>query len=237
MHVAVCDDMPEIRDQLQAYFDRFRQESQLSLTVDLFSSGLELLASDFLSYDLLVLDVQMGEPNGMETARRIRTAGGNMTIIFFTNYIQYALEGYEVQAFRFLLKPLTYPQFSSVVGKALLQMRDQAQDCLRVHQKDSVIRLPISEILYAETERGHVLLHTEKKETILDPLPMKEVEKALAPYQFFRCHTAFLVNIRKIRRVTQQDVVLEDDTVLPVSKHRRKEMKETLALYWGDQFL
>ena len=93
MHVAVCDDMPEIRDQLQAYFDRFRQESQLSLTVDLFSSGLELLASDFLSYDLLVLDVQMGEPNGMETARRIRTAGGNMTIIFFTNYIQYALEG------------------------------------------------------------------------------------------------------------------------------------------------
>ena len=237
MRAAICDDMPDIRDQLQAYFVQFSKENQLSVNVDLYASGSQLLAADFLKYDLMILDVQMGEPNGIETARQIRSSGGNMTIIFFTNYIQYALEGYEVQAFRFLLKPLTYAQFADVAGKALLQMRDQKQDYLNVRQKDSVVHVPIADIVYAETERGHVILHTKKQEKITNFLPMKDVEQTLVSHQFFRCHTAFLVNLSMIRRITQQDVILQDDTVIPVSKHRRKEMKEALALYWGDQFL
>ena len=237
LQVAICDDMPDIRDQLQTYFMQFSKKNQLAVDVDLYASGGQLLSADFLKYDLMILDVQMGEPNGIETARRIRSAGGNMTIIFFTNYIQYALEGYEVQAFRFLLKPLTYAQFADVAGKALLQTRSQKQDFLNVRHKDGVFHIPIADIVYAETERGHVILHTKKQERIPDPLPMKDVEQSLASHPFFRCHTAFLVNLGMIRRITQQDVILQDDTVLPLSKHRRKEMKEALALYWGDQFI
>lgn len=66
---------------------------------------------------------------------------------------------------------------------------------------------------------------------------MKDLESELVPRQFFRCHTAYLVNLREIKKVTQQDVILLDDTVIPLSKHRRKDMKEALAQFWGEQFL
>lgn len=236
-HIAICDDTTEIRLLLQQYFKKFEAEADFPLALDAYASGEALLKADPTSYDLLILDVQMEGMNGIETARRIRQAGGQMTIIFFTNYVQYALEGYEVQAYRFLLKPLTYEQFSDVVGTALRQMRERKQDCLNIRQKDSVTRIVIAEIAYVETERGHIVLHTKGKETISSSMTMKEIEETLSIHRFFRCHTAYLVNMREIKKVTQQSVVLKEDTVIPLSKHRRKEMKEALALYWGEQFL
>ncbi len=237
LRIAVCDDMAEVRRQLSRYFERFEKESGIALEVDAYESGLQLLSTDYLIYDLLILDVQMGEPNGIETARRIRQAGGGMTIVFFTNYIQYALEGYEVQAFRFLLKPLSYEQFSSVVGRALTQMHSEQAEYIHVHQRDTAVGIPLDQIVYAETERGHIILHTKRKERVQSRLTMRELEKDLVPKHFFRCHTAYLVNLREIKKVTQQDVVLLDGTLLPLSKHRKKEMKEALAQFWGDQFL
>lgn len=235
--IAVCDDTPEIRELLRGYFRDLSTETKLDLAVDAYADGAELLASDFLSYDLMILDVQMGEPDGIETARKIRAAGGDMAIIFFTNYVQYALDGYEVQAYRFLLKPLEYAQFATVVGGALRQIQAGRQSRLRVRGRNGETLLPAEDVLYAETERGHVVLHTDKEGRVPSLMSMKELEAMLTSASFFRCHTAYLVNMREVRRVTQQDVVLRDGTVLPLSKHRRKEMKEALALYWGEQFL
>lgn len=237
LRIAVCDDASDIRWQLARYFERFEKESGIGLQVDSYESGAALLTADYTVYDLLILDVQMGAPNGIETARRIRWAGGDMTIVFFTSYLQYALEGYEVQAFRFLLKPLSYEQFSIVVGQALTQMHSQRTEYIRIHQKDSTIGVPLEQIMYAETERGHIALHTKKHECIQGSLTMKELENELISKRFFRCHTAYLVNLREIKKVTQQDVILLDDTAIPLSKHRRKDMKEALAQFWGDQFL
>ncbi len=235
--IAVCDDTPETRELLQSYFRTLSAETNLDLNVDAYASGGELLRAEYLSYDLLILDVQMGDPDGIETARRIRRSGGEMTIIFFTNYVQYALEGYEVQAFRFLLKPLSYPKFSEVVGGALKRMHSERLGRLRVRGRDGETLLSAEEARYAETERGHVVLHTGGDGRVPSAMTMKELENALADASFFRCHTAYLVNMKEIARTTQQDVILRDGTVLPLSRHRRKEMKEALALYWGEQFL
>ncbi|MBQ9262778.1 MAG: response regulator transcription factor [Clostridia bacterium] len=235
--IAVCDDTTEIRQLLRQYFQRLQAETSFQLTLDEYASGEALLQADPSTYDLLILDVQMEGLNGIDTARRIRQSGGQMTIIFFTNYVQYAMEGYEVQAYRFLLKPLSYEQFSNVVGTAMRQMQEQKQESLHIRQKDSVTRIAVADIAFVETERGHVVIHTKEKEAIPSSMTMKEMEEALSGHRFFRCHTAYLVNMREIKKFTQQDVVLQDDTVIPLSKHRRKEMKEALALYWGEQFL
>lgn len=237
IRIGICDDDAGILEMLERYLDRFSRENGLETECCAFGDGRMLLESDPLRFDLLILDVEMGQTNGIETARKIRSLGGKMTIIFFTNYVQYALEGYEVQAFRFLLKPLDYEQFSQVAGKALLEMQRQAGAFLSVRLRDRVVRIATGDIVYLETERGHVRLHTRDGQDLVSYSAMKEAEDALTGQSFFRCHTAFLVNMKDIRSVGTGELSLMDGTVLPVSKHRRRELKEALALYWGDQFL
>ncbi len=237
LNIAVCDDMPEIRSTLRQYLAEYSEQARIPLHVVEYQNGTQLLSSSFLAFDLLILDIQMGTPNGIETAKKIRAAGGKMTIIFFTSYVQYAIEGYEVAAFRFLLKPLTYAQFTEVVGKALTQMQEAQTDCLHIHLKDSILRLPVQDIRYAETERGHVVLHTRSGQAVVCPMTMKELEDALENKHFFRCHTAYLINLQEIERLLPQEVVLQGNCVLPVSKHRKKDMKSALARLWGDEFL
>ncbi|MCR4707731.1 MAG: LytTR family DNA-binding domain-containing protein [Clostridiales bacterium] len=237
LRIAVCDDDPAIRRQLGLALDVFSSSSGITVERDEYPDGSSLLSASAEDYDLLILDVQMGEPNGIETARRLRKAGCRSVIVFYTNYVQYALEGYEVQAYRFLLKPLTEAQFAEVVGKALLELQAGREDVLPVRVRDGVLRVRIAEIRYAETERGHVAFCMKGGERVLSSAPMKEVEAALSGRSFFRCHSAYLVNLRVVHAVEGQDVVLEDGARLPLSKHRRRALKEALTLLWGDQFL
>ena len=99
--------------------------------------------------------------DGLETAKRIRAADRDMTIIFFTNYIQYALEGYEVQAYRFLLKPLSYDQFSAVVGKARIELlaRRKAMLVVRIKTKTSRTRQQLSKNGMFDTTKEERDLH------------------------------------------------------------------------------
>lgn len=236
LQVAVCDDDPTIRRMLCGYLERFSAANRIELSVISFESGEALVKKDLTALDLLILDIQMGGMNGLETARVIRSQNQELTIIFFTNYIQYALEGYEVQAYRFLLKPLDYEHFSGVVGQALTELHARRKAMLVVRTKTKTSHIPIDSILYVETYRGHVMLHT-RMDVVESFSSMKETEETLKEHQFFRCHTAFLVSLREIRSVTQQDVLLQNGQIIPLSKHRRKALREAITVFWGDRFL
>lgn len=236
LKVAVCDDDPSIRGMLCKYLDRFSGTSGIETSVTLFENGEALLQRELSDLDLLVLDIQMTGISGLDTARTIRATNQKLTIIFFTNYIQYALEGYEVQAYRFLLKPLDYEQFCAVVGKALTELQTRKRATLVIPTKAKTSHISIGSILYAETYKGHVLLYTEN-DAIESFASMKETEEALKDHPFVRCHTAFLVSLREIRSITQQDVLLRSGQAIPLSKHRRKAVKEALTVFWGEQFL
>lgn len=234
--VAICDDELDIRRLLQAYLKRYAEEKHMDIRTILFSDGIEVEKADLSSVDLLILDIQMPKRNGLDAARTIRRRNQSLPIIFFTNYVQYALEGYEVQAFRFLLKPLDYSQFSNVVGKALAQINQMHDSYLVLHANDEMIRLPIGEITYVETDRGRILIHHRGQITSCRST-MQSIESTLIPHHFFRCHKAYIVSLREIQTVRLTDIILSDHTVIPISKHRKKELKENLAIYWGEQFL
>lgn len=236
LQVAMCDDNQMVHEKLTQYFHEFSISSGIEIKLYEYMSGEELLNSNYHIFDLVILDIQMDGMNGLEVARKIRETESDMTIIFFTNYIQYALEGYEVQAYRFLLKPLSYEQFSSVVGVALIEYANRKQNKLIVNNRDKNTYVLIDDILYVETDRRHIVIHTINGENE-STMSMKEIENKLKNYLFFRCHTSYLVSLRKIKSIGLQDIELQDGTKIPLSKHRRKDLKEEIAIFWGEKFL
>ena len=233
---AIVDDDPNIRETLQAALIKDTQKRRIPVQLSVCASGSEFLTLPKEKWDLVLMDVEMPGQNGIETARQLRRVNERATIIFITNYIQYALEGYEVQAFRYLLKPIDAAQFEQVVGTALDEIHHRQTAYLQLKGRSEIIRLAIDELIYAETEPGHLLLHTPAK--VLECYStMEKLEQELKQEAFFRCHSSFLVALEAVRQIEKQDVVLKDGTRVPVSKNRKKGMKQALTNFWGGKFL
>ncbi len=232
MRIAICDDDPAIRTQLIGYFSNLL----LGEKIEEFSAAEDLIASPEKP-DILLLDVQMSGISGIEAARMLREAGHDTLIIFITNYIQYAIDGYEVHAYHFLSKPIEEKRFYQVVKGALDLYQKQRNHSITLSGYDKQMRLPVNEICFFETERGHVIVHTTDGRELRCSNTMSRIEQQLQGQDFFRCHTSFLVNLSQIETLTPTDLVLKNGTIIPVSRHRKKELKEMLSFYWSGNYV
>ncbi len=234
VRVAVCDDEAAVRKLLTEYTERFAKAEGVTVGLSLYKSGEELLQVDYSLFDLLYLDIQMPGIDGMETARTIRRKSSGLRLVFITNYEQYAIEGYEVQAFRFLKKPIDYGRFCDVTRKTIASIKKD-NGFVAIKSKSGMRHLNLTDITYCETSKRHVLIHTTGG-NVDSTLSMKSLEEALGD-RFFRCHTAYLVNLRHIKEVLPGTVVLSDGSSIPVSKHRRTSFLEKVMKHWGESLL
>jgi len=233
----ICDDEPQICRKLREYLIRYGRESSAEFTIAECHSGAEL--TEHLEQEpceLLLLDIEMPGGNGMEAAREIRKRDGDLVIVFITNLVQYALEGYEVQAWRFLEKPVEYSAFARVIEGAVRQIKERETCCLSVKNGEGLMRVRAGEILYLETCRGHVLIHCRQGD-IECFQTMAATERLLLGQHFFRCHTAYLVNLARVERLGAKELTLTGGVVIPVSKHRRHALAGALTDYWGGVLL
>ncbi len=106
--IAICEDEKDQQELLKAYIEQIFKGLSVKYSLDVFNSGEELLENYPKDIDIVLLDIQLGEINGMDTARKIRLLDNKVEIIFITSLIEYALEGYEVRAYRYLIKPVKY---------------------------------------------------------------------------------------------------------------------------------
>lgn len=237
LKIVLCDDEEQVTKQLQGYFERIQARHGFPLSLEICRNGEELSACDFHSVDVLLLDIQLEKENGMDLARKIRKSFPGLTILFVTNYAQYAIAGYQVQAFDFIKKPVTYEHLERVMTPCLQRLLQEQKKSLFVKNDRGLFQIPERQIEYVETWRGHVLLHRTDGESIESYSAMNAVEKQLSREDFFRCHTSYLINLEFVKEVLAKDIVMKSQTVLAVSKHRRKELLVRIANYWGNRFL
>lgn len=235
--IAVCDDEEKIRIQLNQYINEYINKNNLILHQATYENGERLLDNDLSNIDILFLDIQLGGMNGLDIARQIRKSNKEILIVFITNYAQYAIEGYEVKAFHFLKKPIIHERFQEVMNDAVSKISQMKSDFIVVRSVSEVHRILIRDIMYCETYKGHVLVHLKNNEVIEIYSSMGMMEKLLSEKNFYRCHTAFLINFYYVKRLLQKDIIMEDNTMIPISKHRKKSMFNAITNYWGDEFL
>lgn len=233
--ITVCDDELEVLQEYESYFHRYEEEFHISFQVEYCQNPDHLFRDEILEQDLILLDIQMGEKNGIDIARKIRSYNEHVMIIFSTNYLEYALQGYEVCAFRYLKKPLTYDGFSKVLTDAFASIRKSKAAAIMLKCGYDRQRFQIQEIMYCETDAGHLRIQMENGESFLANIGISALEERFKDYPFFRCHKAFLINLYYVQSLVKNDVRMRDGNMIPVSRHRMKGFMEALMSYWGDR--
>ena len=217
LRCAIIDDEPLALDLMESYV---KKTPFLSLC-GRYSSAVEAMDSLRQSpVDLLFLDIQMPELDGLEFSRM---TGKDCRIIFTTAFSRYALEGYKVDALDYLLKPISYPEFLKAADKALewfsLKNRSEEKSRIFVKSEYKLIGIETARILYVEALKDYVKICTDDgADPVLTLMSMKSIEELLPSGQFMRVHRSFIVNKDKIRVIDRGRIVF-GNTYVPVGEN------------------
>ncbi|MBQ3003797.1 MAG: response regulator transcription factor, partial [Clostridia bacterium] len=178
--------------------------------------------------DILFLDIEMGQMNGIELAREIRADNETVQIVFITGYPDYIGEGYDVDALHYLLKPVDTQKLYEVCERALANLQKQPRFHLLPVGKE-VVRVYEKDILYAETQGHYLRLVTKKGEHRLR-MTLPELSTRLGD-SFFKCSRSYLAGLLHVSRITKTSVILEDGTDLPLGKGLYDEINTALIRF------
>lgn len=234
LRIAIVEDEPSCARQLRDYVERYAQESGTQIQITLFPDGIDLIEDYRPVWDIVLMDIEMPNLNGMTTARRLRESDPAVVLIFITNMARFAIKGYEVDALDFVLKPVKYPQFALKLKKAASIAGRRARRYVLVPSENAELRLATDEILYIEVVNHRLHIHTTDQEYTTRG-SLQEMEAQLADLPFFRCSHSYLVNLANVIGV-QKDSVLVPGQRIPVSRPRRKELLQQLSDYMGGGF-
>ena len=212
MRIAIVDDEPAMREQLANYIDQFAAEKRLALETCLFPSGDALLKSQDRDFDIIVFDIDMPGTNGLDAARRIRESDENVVILFVTNIAQYAINGYEVDAVDYIIKPIGYYDFAMKFQKAVRRAERNQGSTLFIDTVNGPVGLRTDAILYVEVMAHYVIYHTADAEYRVRA-SMKEHEDTLRKYHFSRCHKSYLINLKQLKGVNASEVIVGDFSI------------------------
>ncbi|MGX8699430.1 MAG: LytR/AlgR family response regulator transcription factor [bacterium] len=226
------DEKPQL-ERLEGFLRRYREENpDFAFTLETYERGLALLDAYRRDADLIFLDIRLPDMLGIDVARRIRQVDENVMLIFVTSLTQYAIEGYAVDAYDYILKPLQYPSFSAKLRRALRALSWREEELwLDLRDKEGGRRLAASGVTYVESS-GHDLSFHTGGEVIRQWGTLSQYEALLAGAHFVRCHTSFLVNLKYVGAVRKDEVIVNGEAV-PISRPKRKEFLAALAQYKG----
>ena len=224
MRIAICDDQAVCLEQTVAAVRSCVQG--IEARVDLYKSGLTLLrAFQERPYDLVLLDIEMPEIDGIALAKNLRKFSKDVPIVFLTSHIEYALEGYEVNALRYLTKPVDPEKLRKVL--VLVNDRLRRQRTLWIKTELGEQKILVKDVLFMEAQDQNVLIYTTK-EAYCVRYNLSDYEKELAQDGFFRIHRSYLASLAHIKSTGKGTIMLDNSTMLPVSRSKEKELKEAL---------
>ena len=230
VRIAICDDEEKYRLELKTILNKLL--INVDCDIDTFSDG-NILEADFRDkpYDLVFLDIEMPELDGITLAKKLRSLSDKVYIVFLTSHIEYALEGYEVNALRYLTKPVNIDKLKEVIK--YVQERETSARQIIIKEDGEKIVVDVNDVIYMEAQNQNVRIVTCTNEHIIR-YNISDFEEQLKNDGFFRIHRGYLISLAKVKKLSKGDVIMElgkDEVSLPVSRSNLKPLKDALYSY------
>ena len=230
--IGILEDEVRQQKELERFLLKYQQGNpDFQYTLQMFDTGQKLLFCPCGDFDLLFLDIQLPDMLGIDVAREIRKKDESVMLVFITNLSQYAIDGYTVSAYDYILKPLLYAAFEVKLRRILKVLSYKEKRMLTLKTKQEVFRIDVGTLLYVESEGHHLSFHTDDK-VIEIWGTLAQYEDELSDAFFYRCNSCYLVNLRYVESV-KGNTVLVHGTALTVSQAKRKGFMTQLARYKG----
>ena len=227
MRIAICDDEELYRVELKTILDKLL--INVDYNIDTFDDGNRLVESfKALPYDILFLDIEMPAVDGITLAKSLRAMSEKVFIVFLTSHVEYAIEGYEVNALRYLTKPVDIEKLKEVIR--YVQEKQGASRQLIIKEDGEELLININDVIYLESMNQNVRIVTTQGEHVIR-YNIGDFEEQLKNDGFFRSHRGYLISLAKVKKLSKNDVIMEGDVILPVSRSNVKALKDALYTY------
>lgn len=239
LRIAICDDEKYFISELKEILEKYLNERGFSYEIDTYSSGEDLvgLGVGIMKYNVIFLDIGMENLDGMTAARAVREISSDVFIVFVTAYVNYLIDGYKVDAVRYILK-----KSESLVG-SVYECMDAIQDKMNYkiiwkeyHFNEGHKKVSLDHLLYIESELHKLKFYIQEEELTEYTLyqTLDAIEEDLAGNGFVRIHQSFLVNMKCIRNVKRYIATLNNGIQLNIPKARYKYVDEVFVAYKGE---
>ena len=228
INIAICDDVIATTGKIETMLQNVSKRNFIPIDTEVFWKGEDLAVSVEMgnSFDIIFLDIEMGQEDGITVARRIRKIDKKVLVVYVTSHENYMMESFEIRPFRFLVKPVSEEQMEHCFQAAYEDISSSDSYFRYSYQRISH-KIQIGEILYFESNRRKVKIITEKENFELYG-KLNDIEKSLerSKATFLRVHQSFLVNYRHIERLGYDFIVLNNGKRISISEDRRKSISK-----------
>ncbi len=231
LRIAVVDDEKVYIDQITEYIEQYAKEKNRDIQTETFSDGDVLLKEYRSQYDIILLDIEMSVMSGMDTAREIRKINQDVVLVFITNMAQYAINGYEVGALDYVLKPLNYYTFSVRLERAIQRVKKRQPEEILLNLPDGIKRLKADSIYYIEVQNRMLHYHTKEGVFVVRGT-LQSAEELLRESHFVRCNHWYLVNLQYVSEIRRNLVIVAGDE-LEISRRNKTAFLSALTDYMG----
>lgn len=224
--IAICDDNSVDVNYISGLVKEWARMRQKQTVINTFPSAEAFLFhyTEQKDYDILLLDVEMGEMDGVSMAKNIRRDNQSVQIVFITGYSDYIAEGYEVAALHYLVKPVHLEKLFEVLDRAAEKLRKN-EGFLLLELPGEMVRIPFLEIRYLDVLRNYVTVHGRQDYTVKHTL--SELETHLDE-RFYRIGRSCIVNLYFIKKVTKLEVYLSDGSILPLPRGQYENLNRAI---------
>lgn len=225
INIAICDDEKIVAKEIEELIKSIVNPEIYNTKI--FFDGNDLLNSDYSRFDVVFLDIELGEVSGIDIATKIRGVNERAIIFFITNHFRYISEALKSMPFQYILKPICEKKelFFEEFNRGIDRLK-KSKHTIQINTQQGEESIRVDSINYIEYLNKNVIIHTNKKEVKFIG-KLNEWRDKLLPYDFVQCHKSFLVNLKYIENVKFSEIIMEYNTKIPIGRKYSHNFIET----------